>query len=275
MSVAVDQFRYVQQLVLQRCAIVLDEGKDYLVESRLAPLARALGLPDANGVVQQLRARRDPRLEQQVLDAMTTNETSWFRDRRPFDALSRVVLPDVLTHNSASRQLRIWSAAASSGQELYSVAILLAESLPQLRTGWNVELVGTDFSAEMVRRATEGLYSTIEVNRGLPAAMLVRYFDREGASWRVNAALRARTRFNRLNLVEPWPSLPNFDVVLLRNVLIYFDSATKRRVLCRVVQQLAPGGYLLLGAAESPSGLCDDLEPVLAEGTVVYRVKRG
>ena len=275
MTVATEQFRYVQQLVLQRSAIVLAEDKTYLVDSRLAPLARSLGLKDANGVVDHLRARRDPGLEQQVVEAMTTNETSWFRDLRPFDALRRNVVPEALQRNAALRRLRIWSAACSSGQELYSIAILLEENFPELRNGWQVELIGTDLSTEMVRRATEGMFSTLEVNRGLPASLLVRYFDQEGTSWRAGRTLRARTRFIKLNLVEPWPALPNFDVVLLRNVLIYFDLNTKRQVLSRAVRQMAPGGALLLGTAETPTGLCDDLEAVTAEGAVFYRAKRG
>jgi len=273
--VATEQFRYVQQLVLQRSAIVLAEDKTYLVDSRLAPLARSLGLKDVNGVVDHLKAQRDPRLEQQVVEAMTTNETSWFRDLRPFDALRRHIVPDALKRNAATRRLRIWSAACSSGQEAYSVAILLEENFPELRNGWQVELVGTDLNTEMVRRASEGLFSTLEVNRGLPASLLVRYFSQEGASWRVGRALKARTRFIQLNLVEPWLALPNFDVVLLRNVLIYFDLNTKRQILSRAVRQMAPGGALMLGTAETPTGLCDNLEAVTAEGTVFYRAKGG
>lgn len=275
MPVATEQFRYVQQLVLQRSAIVLAEDKTYLVDSRLAPLARSLGLKDVNGVVDHLKAQRDPRLEQQVVEAMTTNETSWFRDLRPFDALRRHIVPDALKRNAATRRLRIWSAACSSGQEAYSVAILLEENFPELRNGWQVELVGTDLNTEMVRRASEGLFSTLEVNRGLPASLLVRYFSQEGASWRVGRALKARTRFIQLNLVEPWLALPNFDVVLLRNVLIYFDLNTKRQILSRAVRQMAPGGALMLGTAETPTGLCDNLEAVTAEGTVFYRAKGG
>jgi chemotaxis protein methyltransferase CheR len=275
MTVATEQFRYVQQLVMQRSAIVLAEDKNYLVDSRLAPLARTLGLKDVNGVVDHLRARRDPRLEQQVVEAMTTNETSWFRDLRPFDALKRNILPDALKRNAATRRLRIWSAACSSGQELYSIAIVLEEHFPELRNGWQIELIGTDLSSEMVRRATAGVFSTLEVNRGLPASLLVRYFDQEGTTWQAGKALKAHSRFITMNLVEPWPALPNFDVVLLRNVLIYFDLNTKRQVLCRAVRQLVPGGAMMLGTAETPTGLCDDLEAVTTEGAVFYRAKRG
>ena len=275
MTVATEQFRYLQQFVMARSAIVLAEDKHYLVDFRLAPLARSLGVKDANGVVDHLRSRQDPKLEEQVVEAMTTNETSWFRDLRPFDLLKRHLVPEVMAHNATARHVRVWSAACSSGQELYSVAILLEDGFPELRNGWEVDLVGTDISGAMVRRANEGLFGTLEVNRGLPASLLVKYFDQEGAGWRASHALKARTRFSRLNLVGPWPSLPAFDILLLRNVLIYFDVGTRRQILCRAARQLAPGGALMLGTAETPAGLCDELEPVNAEGTVYYRLKRG
>jgi chemotaxis protein methyltransferase CheR len=273
MTVATEQFRYVQKLVMESSAIVLSEDKNYLVESRLAPLARSLGLANVDGVVDHMRKRRDLRLEQKVIEAMTTNETSWFRDRKPFDALQYHILPALLEANSASRHLRIWSAACSSGQELYSLAILLEENFPQLHHGWQVELVGTDLNTEMVDKAAGGLFSTLEVNRGLPASLLVRYFTQEGTCWRAGASLRARTRFAQLNLIKMWPALPTFDIVLLRNVLIYFDVSTKRQVLNRVVRQLAPRGYLLLGTGESPTGLGGGLETVNTQGAVFYRAK--
>jgi chemotaxis protein methyltransferase CheR len=274
-TVATEQFSYVQQLVQQRSAIVLAADKGYLVDSRLAPLARTLGVKDVNGVVDRLRASRDPKLEQQVVEAMTTNETSWFRDLRPFEALRRHIVPELIKRNASTRQIRIWSAACSTGHELYSVAMMLEETFPELRHGWQVELVGTDLNTEMVRRSTEGLFSTLEVNHGLPASLLVRYFDREGANWRANHSLRQGTRFLTLNLVGSSPVLPILDVVLLRNVLIYFDVATKRQVHIRTLRQMTPDGYVLLGTAESPNGLCDGLEPVTAEGSVFYRAKRG
>jgi chemotaxis protein methyltransferase CheR len=271
MPVSTEQFHYVRQLVLERSAIVLSDDKTYLVESRLASLARSLGLEDATGVVTHLRTSRDRNLEQQVVEAMTTNETSWFRDQRPFAALRQHVIPKLVEANARSRRLAIWSAASSSGQELYSVAMLLEDEFPQLRLGWQVDLLGSDLNAEMVRRATTGLFSTLEVNRGLPASMLVRCFTQEGANWRINDTIRSRTRFFQMNLAEPWPALPSFDVVLLRNVLIYFDVSTKAQILRRVRSQMAVGSYLLLGAAESPTGLCDDFETVTAEGSVFYR----
>jgi chemotaxis protein methyltransferase CheR len=273
-TVAPERFQYVQQLVMERSAIVLSAEKAYLVDARLAPLARDLGASDVNEVVDQVRSRKDPSLEQRVVEALTTNETSWFRDSRPFQALERQVFPELLRQNATTRRLRVWSAASSAGQELYSVAMLLEDKFPQLRAGWKVELVGTDLNTEMVQRASEGLYSTLEVNRGLPASMLVRFFDKQGAHWRVKQSLRDRVSFSRINLAGPWPPMAPFDVVLLRNVLIYFDMKVKTEVLCRAVKQLAPGGYVLLGTAESPNGLCPQLVPATTEGTVVYKVRR-
>ncbi|MGD0810663.1 MAG: CheR family methyltransferase [Acidimicrobiales bacterium] len=275
MPIATEQFRFVQQLVLQRSAIVLSDDKEYLVDSRLTALARTLGLSDANGMVDQCRTRRDANLERRVVEAMTTNETSWFRDIKPWDLLKRHIIPDLIKRNARTRQLRIWSAACSSGQELYTVAVMLDESFPELRLGWQVELLGTDLNTEMVRLATEGRFTALEINRGLPASLLVRHFHQEGGAWRANDALRNRARFIKLNLVEPWPALPNFDLVLLRNVLIYFDSSTKRQVLDRTVKQMAPDGCLLLGATEIPTGLCDDLVPVRVDNSIFYRSKRG
>ncbi|MGC8628214.1 MAG: CheR family methyltransferase [Acidimicrobiales bacterium] len=271
MSVAADHFRYVRDLVLERSAISLTDDKHYLVEARLAPIAQSIGVDGVDSVVEQLRARRDPALEERVVEAMTTNETSWFRDRRPFDALSRYVLPELIRRKTAEHSLRLWSAACSSGQELYSVAMLLLEHFPELHSGWYIDLLGSDLSNEMVERAAKGRFSTLEVNRGLPASLLVRYFYQEGTSWVAGPELKAWARFMKLNLVGPWPALPSFDVVMLRNVLIYFDLDARRQVLQRAVRQLAPGGFLFLGSAESATGLVDGLEAVTAEGALFYR----
>ncbi|HMK98337.1 MAG TPA: protein-glutamate O-methyltransferase CheR [Acidimicrobiales bacterium] len=273
MAVATDQFQFVRQLVQTRTAIVLGEDKKYLVDSRLAPLARDLGFGDADAVVQHLRRVPNLALEQRILEALTTNETLWFRDRQPFEALASHVLPQLVQRNAATRQLRIWSAACSSGQEIYSLAMLLDEQFPELRNHWHVDLFGTDFCTEMVTRATEGLYSTLEVNRGLPASLLVRYFDREGANWRLKPHVRSRARFGTMNLAGPWPPMSAFDLVLMRNVLIYFDVPTKERLLKAAGNQLAPGGYVLLGAAETAVGLCTDLTPVRLGDAVFYSAK--
>jgi chemotaxis protein methyltransferase CheR len=274
MTVATDQFTFLKSFIFERSAIVLSDNKAYLVESRLLPVARSLGMPDVGAVITQLRRSRDRALEEKVVEAMTTNETLWFRDQRPFNALTRQVIPELMQRKGNAKQLGIWSAASSSGQELYSIALLIEESFPQLHHGWRLDLIGTDLSGEMVRKATDGLYSGMEVNRGMPASMLVRYFTQEGAGYRLNPGVRKRVRFQQMNLVGPWTALaPTFDVIMLRNVLIYFDMSTKQRILAQARRRLAPGGYLFLGTAESTVGLTDEFETVTLEGATVYRAK--
>jgi chemotaxis protein methyltransferase CheR len=265
MTIAPEVFAYVRR----ESAIVLETGKEYLVESRLTPLARQAGSRDVNAFVSALQARFDPAVTKQVVEALTTNETSWFRDGDPFTALRTTVLPD-LVQRRAGRHLRIWSAACSSGQEPYSIAMTALDT-PAV-AGWNVEVLGTDLSEEMVARACAGTYSQLEVNRGLPSAMLVEHFVRDGGSWRIAPAVAAMVSFRPLNLVRPFPALGRFDVVFLRNVLIYFDLATRSDILRRVRQVLAPDGYLFLGVAEMTMGVDDAWERVAAGRSSVYRL---
>jgi chemotaxis protein methyltransferase CheR len=247
MTLAGADFTYVTQMVRQRSSIDLQPGKEYLVESRLAPLARDLGERDVAGLVSRLR-RGDGRLEEQVVDALTTNETSWFRDSHPFQAFTQHLLPELAS--GPSRTITIWSAACSSGQEAYSLGMLLLDWLPA-HPGYTARIVGTDISPKMVERARAGRYSQLEVNRGLPAQYLVKHFDQVGRDWVIKPAVRALARFERGNLALPPVGVPTCDLVFLRNVLIYFDVDTKRRVLGHVRRVLRPGGYLVLGGAES------------------------
>jgi chemotaxis protein methyltransferase CheR len=242
-------FDYICTLVRERSAIVLEPGKEYLVQARLLPVARQQGLDDISALVARLK-RGEAALTTQVVEAMTTNETSFFRDVHPFDALRTEVLPSLLGARRTQRTLRIWSAAASTGQEAYSIAMILREHFPEL-AGWNISILGTDLSNDVLEKAREGRYAQIEVNRGLPAPMLVKYFDRAGPAWKVKPELRAMCEFKTLNLVAPWSALPRLDIVFLRNVLIYFDVDTKRDVLTKIRSTLAPDGYLFLGAAET------------------------
>jgi chemotaxis protein methyltransferase CheR len=248
-NVSTSDFDYISTLVRDRSAIVLEPGKEYLVHARLLPLARKQGLEDIGALVERLK-RGDNTLSTQVVEAMTTNETSFFRDVHPFETLRDDILPDLVEKRATTRTLRIWSAAASTGQEAYTVAMTLREHFPALAT-WNVSILGTDLSTEVLDKAREGRYAQIEVNRGLPAPLLVKYFDRAGPAWRAKPDLRRMVEFKPLNLVKPWSPLPRMDVVLLRNVLIYFDNATKREVLARARSVMAPDGYLFLGAAET------------------------
>jgi chemotaxis protein methyltransferase CheR len=272
MTLSQAEFNFVAQLVRREAAIVLAPGKEYLVEARLIPVARAVGSPSVTDFLADLQRRPDPANQRKIIDALTTNETSWFRDREPFAALTDVVLPELIKSRSATRKVRIWSAASSSGQEAYSLAITLQEALPP---GWSYDIMGTDISTEMVKRAETAEYSQVEVNRGLPAAQLVQYFERAGAHWRVTQALRRNVSFRLLNLTTPLPAMQPFDVIFLRNVLIYFDVATKRTVLQNAAKLLRPDGWLFLGAAETTIGIDDNYERVAAGRTSAYRVRNG
>jgi chemotaxis protein methyltransferase CheR len=270
MTISPQAFTFVRELVRAESAIVLDTGKEYLVESRLVPLARAAGHPDVDAYVADLSKRRTPAALKLVVEALTTNETSWFRDSDPFTALRQNVFP-ALAKTRANRTLRIWAGACSSGQEPYSI-IMTALDTPEL-AGWKIELVATDLSEEMLTRSRKGEYSQLEVNRGLPATTLVRHFERAGLNWRINQSIRERVEFRQLNLTRPFPPMGRFDVVFLRNVLIYFDLPTKRDVLKRVRQVMAPDGHLFLGAAEMTMGVDDAWERVPAGRSSVYRIR--
>lgn len=266
MSITAESFTYVAELVRRRSGIVLESGKEYLVEGRLLPLARAAAADDVDTYLRALRTAPHPARLESVVDALTTNETSWFRDAQPFQALVEHVVPEVRPFGDPS-PLRVWSAACSSGQEPYSIAMALADVVPPGR----LDILATDLSTEMLERARSARYSQLEVNRGLPATMLVRHFQRVGAEWEVAPALRGMVTFRRHNLLELPPVGGPFDVVFLRNVLIYFDLATKQDVLRRVQRVMRPGGYLMLGAAETTLGIDDTWERVPVGRGAVYR----
>lgn len=265
-------FQFVSTLVRQRSAIVLEPEKSYLLEARLTPLARAEGFASLEALVAQMRAQPFNGLHRKVVEAMTTNETSFFRDLHPFEALRQVVLPEVLKHRQATRTLNIWCAACSSGQEPYTVAMTLLEHFPQL-SGWNFRILATDLSGEMVTRSRAGRYGQIEVNRGLPANLLVKWFEKKGMDWQVKPEVQRYCEFREMNLIEPWGQLPVMDVVFLRNVLIYFDVETKRQILGNVRKVLQSWGYLFLGGAETTINLGDTFERVQFDKAGCYRIK--
>jgi len=266
-------FDYIRDLVRVGAAIVLEPGKEYLAETRLDPVVRRAGFASVSELVATLRAVDDPDLRERVVDALTTNETSFFRDVYPFESLRSHVLPDLIERKHLSRSLFIWSAGCSSGQEPYSVAMLIREDFPEL-ADWQISILGTDVSVEMLERAKAGRYGQIETNRGLPAHLLVKYFRRSGLGWQLDDPIRSMVRFRHQNLVDPWPSMPPMDLVLMRNVMIYFDVPTKREMLTRVREVLAPHGYLLLGTSETTLHLDDSFRRHAVGPTGWYRTKR-
>jgi chemotaxis protein methyltransferase CheR len=270
---AEQDFDYIRDLVRDRAAIVLEPGKEYLAVTRLDPVVRRAGLGSLSELVATLRQDDEPALSEQVIDALTTNETTFFRDEHPIESLRNHILPDLIERKRLSRSLFIWSAGCSSGQEPYSVAMLIREDFPQL-AGWQVSVLGTDVSVAMLERARAGRYGQIEVNRGLPAHLLVKYFRRAGVGWEIDGSIRAMVRFRQQNLVDPWPSMPPMDLVLMRNVMIYFDVTAKQEILARVGDVLAPHGYLLLGTSETTLHLDDSFRRHAVGPTGWYQRKQ-
>ena len=265
-----DDYNYVRQLVRDQSALTLDAGKEYLVESRLDPLARQEGFPSYLQMVKSLRANPVGELHRRVVEAMANNATSFFRDARAFGMIARSILPALIAGRSSSRSLHIWCAACSTGQEPYSIAMLLKECRPALE-GWDVRIVASDISRDVLARARAGHYTQFEVNRGLPAHLLVKYFEQHGKAWELRQDIRRMVEFRETNLIHPWAELPAMDLILMRNVLIYLDLATKKTILERVNRVLDPGGYLVLGGAETTTNLDDSFETASLDGAVCFR----
>ncbi|HJZ91239.1 MAG TPA: protein-glutamate O-methyltransferase CheR [Gemmataceae bacterium] len=255
------EFDYVCRLVRDRSGIILEAGKEYLVDARLTPVARQCELGSVSELVGRLRAVPDGGLASRVVEAMVTTETSFFRDLHPFETLRTTVLPDLIRRRQDERRLGVWFAACSTGQEPYSLALLLREHFPEI-AGWRLDLLATDISVAALGRANAAVYNQLEVNRGLPARLLVKYFRQRGAAWELSESVRRMVEFRELNLTRPFPALPRMDLVFLRNVMIYFDADTKKAVLGRVSRVMRPDGYLLLGAAESTLNLTDSIRRV-------------
>ncbi len=264
-------YRFFADLVQKHSGIVLKEEKAYLIESRLRELARALNYRDVDQLYQAAVKRLTPQLRDDIIDAMTTNETYFFRDQHPFEALRKVIIPELKQLRAKEKQLRFWSAAASTGQEAYSLAMLIHEYFPDLLS-WRIEILATDISKEALKKAQQGVYSQIEVNRGLPVTFLVKYFKQNGSKWVISDKLRRMVTFRRLNLIEPLPpSLGKFDVVFCRYVLIYFSPQDKAKVLQNIAKVMKPKGYLFLGATESPQGLPKGFKRKIVGRTICYQ----
>ncbi len=248
-------YDYLRRLLKERSGLVLSADKQYLVESRLAPVARRAGLTGVAELVGKLR-RADERMVVDVVEAMTTNESFFFRDKIPFEHFRDTIMPALIAARATQRRLRIWCAAASTGQEPYSLAMLLKDMKVKL-AGWRIEIVGTDLSVEVLEKAKAGIYSQFEVQRGLPIQMLVKYFAQVGDTWQIAPEIRAMVAYRPLNLLADFSSLGAFDLVFCRNVLIYFDQDLKIDVLNRLARVVDPEGFLVLGAAETVVGLTD------------------
>jgi chemotaxis protein methyltransferase CheR len=265
-----ENYRFLQEHVHSQVGIVLEDDKHYLFESRLAPIVKQHGLRSINDLCVLLRAKRDLDLAHQVVEAMTTNETYFFRDPAQYEAIRTVLLPRLKVEKRDTRTLRFWSAASSTGQEAYTLAMLLLENGLQ---EWNIQILGTDFSDKVVERARSGIYQQIEVNRGLPAAMLVKYFHRSGLDWRLSDAVRRMVRFETIDLRKSMRTLGPFDLVFCRNVMIYFDNDTKRSIMKEIHSTLFRGGWLLLGGAETAISLEERFERQAVGNVTVYAAR--
>jgi chemotaxis protein methyltransferase CheR len=257
----VTDFEFICQILRERSGLVLTNDKAYLLESRLLPVARKWKLATFDDLVRTIRTKMDETVIRDVVEAMTTNESFFFRDTKPFDQFKALVLPAMLKNRATNRTIRIWSAACSSGQEPYSLAMILSEMTAQLN-GWKIEIVGTDLSSEILNRAKEGMYSQFEVQRGLPITMLVKYFAQIGDRWQINGKIRGMVQYREFNLLQDAAQLGRFDVVFCRNVLIYFDQPTKTRVLNSISKMMPEDGFLFLGGAETVLGITDRFQMV-------------
>lgn len=271
MSLSAHEASFVQNLVYRRSAIVLDDSKHYLIESRLEPVALQSGFKSIAELIGAANSNK-PELQTKIVEALTTNETFFFRDVLPFECLRQKLLPSFMQVRSTTRSLRIWSGACSTGQEPYSIAMLLAEHFPAL-ADWSVRILATDLAEAQLSRARAARYHQLEMNRGLPAQYMVKYFDRVDALWEVKPAVRARVELAQLNLIDAWTLPLRPDIVFLRNVLIYFDHETKKRILERVRQSIAPDGVLFLGSAETTLNIDDKWERVTDGKFSYYRVR--
>ena len=251
-------YEFLRKCLKERSGLDLSTDKQYLVESRLIPLARKAGLPGIAELIQKMKGGSDA-LIAEVVEAMTTNETFFFRDKIPFDHLRETIIPALLQARANRRSLRIWCAASSTGQEPYSVAMCLREI--SALAGWRIEILATDLSQGVLEKSRAGIFSQFEVQRGLPIQMLVKHFTQAGELWHLNADIRAMVMHRQLNLLQDFSHLGSFDVIFCRNVLIYFDADTKAEIFGRLAQAVEPDGVLLLGAAESVVGISDAFKP--------------
>jgi chemotaxis protein methyltransferase CheR len=260
-NLSMSDFQYLSNLVYKNSGIVLGADKLYLIESRLLPVAREFGFRDITELSARLNTNPSEEIVKGVVEAMTTNETFFFRDNKPFMFVRQVALPEYVATRIGNKNIRIWSAAASTGQEAYSIAITIKEEAAKLGS-LSFDIEGTDICSKAIDRANQALYSQFEVQRGMPVQMMLKYFTQEGQSWRVKPEIKSMAKFKVYNLLHDFTPLGRFDMVFCRNVLIYFDEATKKSIITRLSQIMNPGSYILLGAAETTVGYSDKFAPV-------------
>ncbi len=264
------EYDYLRGYLKQQSGLVLTAEKQYLIESRLQPVVRKAGLASISALVAKMKEPGQARICEAVVEAMTTNESFFFRDKTPFDHFNDTMLPKMMEARSRERRLRIWCAAASTGQEPYSLAMCLKDQEARL-AGWRIEIVGTDLSNEVLDKAKAGVYSQFEVQRGLPINYLLKHFTQNGDTWQISSTLRSMVSYRKLNLLENFSSLGQFDIVFCRNVLIYFDNPTKIDILGRISKMMPSDGFLVLGAAETVVGLTDAFKP-MSERRGLYQI---
>ena len=272
MKVSPVQFEFLRDLLRRRTGVVIDDSKQYLVVARLLPIVRQRAIPSLDTLVDRIRKTGDKALEKDVLNAMMTHETSFFRDKSPYETLRQLVT-EMIPKRSAHRQLAIWSAACSTGQEPYSIAMLLNEHFPDLVASWRIRIIATDISEPVLARAREGVFSELETNRGLTAELLKKYFRPLQGKWSIVQECRRLIEFRCLNLNGPWPALPPCDVIFLRNVMLYFDVPTRAALVTKMRRVLKPDGALFLGGAETMIGIDTAYDRLTGAGCSYYRPK--
>ncbi|MEI6713742.1 MAG: protein-glutamate O-methyltransferase CheR [Verrucomicrobiota bacterium] len=272
-NISPEDFRYLSELIFREAAIVIENEKEYLIDTRLGPLAKNDGIGTIGDLVHLLKRDPSPGLVKKVVNALTTNATSFYRDVHPFRAIQNAILPELIAARQEIRALNIWSAACSSGQEPYSIAMMLKDHFPQIAS-WTNYMLATDISTDMLDKAKSGVFRALEVNRGLPATQLIKHFNQVSGEWIIREEFRRSIDFREMNLAALWPPIPQMDIILLRNVMIYFKDETKKLILERTARLLRPDGYLILGASETTFGLDDSFEQVNVDNTLVFRKKR-
>lgn len=268
-----EDFNLLRDILKERSGLALSEDKHYLLESRLMPVARKLGMAGLDDLIRAVRTERKETLLRDVTEAMTTNESYFFRDVQPFDQFRQTTMPAFLEARSNTKRIRIWSAACSTGQEPYSLAMILKEMAAKL-AGWRVEIVATDLSDETLEKSRVGLYSQFEVQRGLPIQYLMKNFQQVDEMWQIDPSIRAMVQFKQFNLLDNYAVLGTFDIIFCRNVLIYFENETKRQVLDKMAQRMPSDGVLYLGGAETVLGITDTFAPVQGQRGVYQQVEK-